>query len=124
LSLEGASAADLGSERKSRMTSVENTSSSQPKKSQLEEFDVVILGGRTGSTVAAWTFAAEGKRVARTLISQRSRVAICLILFGVIPTCLCSQETADGKQHASLLLHVLLTPDTSDSRKYPLSQAT
>jgi hypothetical protein len=29
------------------MTSVENTSSSQPKKSQLEEFDVVILGGRT-----------------------------------------------------------------------------
>ena len=46
------------------MTNVENTSSSQPKKSQLEEFDVVILGGGTGSTVAAWTFAAEGKRVA------------------------------------------------------------
>jgi pyruvate/2-oxoglutarate dehydrogenase complex dihydrolipoamide dehydrogenase (E3) component len=34
------------------------------KKSQLEEFDLVILGGGTGSTVAAWTFAAEGKRVA------------------------------------------------------------
>ena len=33
-------------------------------KSQPEEFDVVILGGGTGSTVAAWTFAAEGKRVA------------------------------------------------------------
>lgn len=31
---------------------------------QPEEFDVVILGGGTGSTVAAWTFAAEGKRVA------------------------------------------------------------
>ncbi|HEY1939659.1 MAG TPA: FAD-dependent oxidoreductase [Candidatus Angelobacter sp.] len=29
-----------------------------------EEFDVVILGGGTGSTVAAWTFAGEGKRVA------------------------------------------------------------
>jgi pyruvate/2-oxoglutarate dehydrogenase complex dihydrolipoamide dehydrogenase (E3) component len=29
-----------------------------------EEFDLVILGGGTGSTVAAWTFAAEGKRVA------------------------------------------------------------
>ena len=29
-----------------------------------EEFDVVILGGGTGSTVAAWTLAGEGKRVA------------------------------------------------------------
>ena len=34
------------------------------KKSQPEEFDLVILGGGTGSTVAAWTFAPEGKRVA------------------------------------------------------------
>src|SRR3979411_3195549 len=34
------------------------------KKSQPEEFDLVILGGGTGSTLAAWTFAAEGKRVA------------------------------------------------------------
>jgi pyruvate/2-oxoglutarate dehydrogenase complex dihydrolipoamide dehydrogenase (E3) component len=29
-----------------------------------EEYDLVILGGGTGSTVAAWTFASEGKRVA------------------------------------------------------------
>jgi len=29
-----------------------------------EEFDVVILGGGTGGTVAAWTFASEGRRVA------------------------------------------------------------
>jgi len=42
-----------------------STSSIQiPKKTQLEEFDVVILGGGTGSTIAAWTFASEGKRVA------------------------------------------------------------
>jgi pyruvate/2-oxoglutarate dehydrogenase complex dihydrolipoamide dehydrogenase (E3) component len=34
------------------------------KKSQPEEFDLVILGGGTGSTVAAWTFAGEGKQVA------------------------------------------------------------
>ena len=34
------------------------------KKSQPEDFDLVILGGGTGSTVAAWTFAGEGKRVA------------------------------------------------------------
>src|SRR3989442_987305 len=46
------------------MNSLENTLSSQPsKKPQLEEFDVVILGGGTGSTIAAWTFAAEGKSV-------------------------------------------------------------
>jgi pyruvate/2-oxoglutarate dehydrogenase complex dihydrolipoamide dehydrogenase (E3) component len=29
-----------------------------------EEFDIVILGGGTGATLAAWTFAGEGKRVA------------------------------------------------------------
>jgi pyruvate/2-oxoglutarate dehydrogenase complex dihydrolipoamide dehydrogenase (E3) component len=34
------------------------------KKSRPEEFDLVILGGGTGSTIAAWTFAVEGKRVA------------------------------------------------------------
>jgi pyruvate/2-oxoglutarate dehydrogenase complex dihydrolipoamide dehydrogenase (E3) component len=47
------------------MKPTESTSSSQElKKTQPEEFDVVILGGGTGSTVAAWTFAGEGKRVA------------------------------------------------------------
>src|SRR3979411_2126063 len=48
------------------MKSTETTSSSAQvlKKSQPEEFDLVILGGGTGSTVAAWTFAGEGKRVA------------------------------------------------------------
>ena len=51
------------SERKSRMKSLENTPS-VPKKGQLEEFDLVILGGGTGATLAAWTFASEGKRVA------------------------------------------------------------
>jgi pyruvate/2-oxoglutarate dehydrogenase complex dihydrolipoamide dehydrogenase (E3) component len=41
-------------------------SSSVPlaKESQVEDFDLLILGGGTGSTVAAWTFAGEGKRVA------------------------------------------------------------
>ena len=34
------------------------------KKSQPEDYDLVILGGGTGSTVAAWTFASEGKSVA------------------------------------------------------------
>jgi len=43
----------------------ENISTAQPAANGgLEEFDVLILGGGTGSTLAAWTFAAEGKRVA------------------------------------------------------------
>src|SRR5580692_10576905 len=47
------------------MKSTESTSSVQVlKKAQPEEFDLVILGGGTGSTIAAWTFAGEGKRVA------------------------------------------------------------
>src|SRR5277367_1803081 len=47
------------------MSSTTNTPSPQASKnSQPEDFDLVILGGGTGSTVAAWTFAAEGKRVA------------------------------------------------------------
>ena len=46
------------------MKTLENVSPQSSTKLQPEEFDVVILGGGTGSTVAAWTFAAEGKRVA------------------------------------------------------------
>jgi pyruvate/2-oxoglutarate dehydrogenase complex dihydrolipoamide dehydrogenase (E3) component len=41
-----------------------NLSAQVLKKTQPEEFDLVILGGGTGSTIAAWTFAGEGKRVA------------------------------------------------------------
>jgi pyruvate/2-oxoglutarate dehydrogenase complex dihydrolipoamide dehydrogenase (E3) component len=47
------------------MTRIESTSAAQVvKMTQPEEFDLVILGGGTGSTIAAWTFAGEGKRVA------------------------------------------------------------
>ncbi|HWZ26770.1 MAG TPA: FAD-dependent oxidoreductase [Verrucomicrobiae bacterium] len=46
------------------MNNTKNTSPAQtPKNTQPEEFDLVILGGGTGSTVAAWTFASEGKNV-------------------------------------------------------------
>jgi pyruvate/2-oxoglutarate dehydrogenase complex dihydrolipoamide dehydrogenase (E3) component len=34
------------------------------KKTDPEEYDLVILGGGTGSTIAAWTFAGQGQRVA------------------------------------------------------------
>src|ERR1700728_5103414 len=47
------------------MKRAESTSSPQAiEKTQPEDFDLVILGGGTGSTVAAWTFASEGRRVA------------------------------------------------------------
>jgi pyruvate/2-oxoglutarate dehydrogenase complex dihydrolipoamide dehydrogenase (E3) component len=47
------------------MRPTESASSPQIlKQSQPEEFDLLILGDGTGSTLAAWTFAAEGKRVA------------------------------------------------------------
>ncbi|MGH9618137.1 MAG: dihydrolipoyl dehydrogenase family protein [Bryobacteraceae bacterium] len=35
-----------------------------PAAPALEEYDLVILGGGTGSTLAAWTFAGQGQRVA------------------------------------------------------------
>jgi pyruvate/2-oxoglutarate dehydrogenase complex dihydrolipoamide dehydrogenase (E3) component len=47
------------------MKTIENTSSiPSPRKSTPEEYDLVILGGGTGSTIAAWTFAGQGQRVA------------------------------------------------------------
>jgi pyruvate/2-oxoglutarate dehydrogenase complex dihydrolipoamide dehydrogenase (E3) component len=53
------------SKGKSRMTRTDSISTPRVAKiTQPEEFDLVILGGGTGSTVAAWTFADEGKRVA------------------------------------------------------------
>jgi pyruvate/2-oxoglutarate dehydrogenase complex dihydrolipoamide dehydrogenase (E3) component len=41
-----------------------STSAQALTKMEPEEFDLVILGGGTGSTIAAWTFAGEGKHVA------------------------------------------------------------
>ncbi len=46
------------------MNTTEEFVSAQARKANIEEYDLVILGGGTGSTIAAWTFAAEGKRVA------------------------------------------------------------
>jgi pyruvate/2-oxoglutarate dehydrogenase complex dihydrolipoamide dehydrogenase (E3) component len=39
-------------------------SAQSSKKTDPEEYDLVILGGGTGSTIAAWTFAKQGQRVA------------------------------------------------------------
>src|ERR1700739_320807 len=46
------------------MNRMANVSSAQaPGKTDREEYYLVILGGGTGSTIAAWTFAGEGQRV-------------------------------------------------------------
>jgi len=47
------------------MNTMEEVSSAQSNTgSKLEEYDLVILGDGTGSTLAAWTFAGRGQRVA------------------------------------------------------------
>jgi pyruvate/2-oxoglutarate dehydrogenase complex dihydrolipoamide dehydrogenase (E3) component len=45
-------------------TQVDVAPASSRKGTEPEDYDLVILGGGTGSTVAAWTFAAQGQRVA------------------------------------------------------------
>jgi pyruvate/2-oxoglutarate dehydrogenase complex dihydrolipoamide dehydrogenase (E3) component len=40
------------------------SSNRQTEKPPLEDYDLVILGGGTGATIAAWTFASGGKRAA------------------------------------------------------------
>ncbi len=45
------------------MSDKQTNSSGSTSKAQPEEFDIVILGGGTGATLAAWTLAGEGKRV-------------------------------------------------------------
>jgi len=58
---------DIGCrEGKKRMNTIDKPSLSSlvDGDAELEEFDIVILGGGTGATLAAWTFASEGKRVA------------------------------------------------------------
>src|SRR5262249_13114698 len=46
------------------MQTTEKIPSASIRKTETEDYDLVILGGGTGSTVAAWTFAGDGKRVA------------------------------------------------------------
>src|ERR1700730_7409386 len=44
---------------------MQNTETAQPARQiTAEEYHLVILGGGTGGTIAAWTFAGQGQRVA------------------------------------------------------------
>src|SRR5207237_10883320 len=81
------------------MKSMKNTSSAQVlKKTQPEEFDLVILGGGTGSTIAAWTFAGQGQRVA---VIERKYIG------GSCPNiaCLPSQNIIHSAKVASYFRH-------------------
>src|SRR5262249_34335572 len=56
---------DLPEEKRSMEKTTEKISPAKSiRKTVAEDYDLVILGGGTGSTVAAWTFASEGKHVA------------------------------------------------------------
>ena len=46
-----------------------NSSAQLKKKTDIEEYDLVVLGSGTGSKIAAWTTAEQGKRVA--LVERR-----------------------------------------------------
>src|SRR2546421_12920159 len=90
------------------MKRTESTLSAQVlKKTQPEEFDLVILGGGTGSTIAAWTFGGEGKHVA---VVERKYIG------GSCPNnpCLPSQKNIHNPKIASLFSRskeIRLTPE-------------
>lgn len=67
-----------------------------------EEFDVVMLGGGTGSTLAAWTFAAEGKRVAvvdRKYIGGSCPNIACLPSKNIIHSAKVASYVRESKQY-------------------------
>src|ERR1700740_1551993 len=64
-------------------------------KTQPEEFDLLSLGGGTGSTIAAWTFAGEGKRVA--VVDRKYLGGSCPNI-----ACLPSKNIVHGAKVASL----------------------
>jgi choline dehydrogenase-like flavoprotein len=79
---------------------------------QPEEFDLVILGGGTGSTVAAWTFAGEGKRVAvidRKYIGGSCPNIACLPSKNIIHSC--HQREGSPAVRAGALSNGLLSSD-------------
>ncbi len=69
-------------------------SAQSPKDTKLEEYDLVILGGGTGSTIAAWTFAKEGQRV--TVVDRKYIGGSCPNI-----ACLPSKNIIHGAKVAS-----------------------
>src|ERR1700724_2713605 len=101
------------------MNRTESTSSTKIlKKAQPEEFDLVILGGGTGSTVAAWTFASEGKQVAvvdRKYIGGACPNIACLPSKNIIPSAKVASYFRRGKEFG--IAHDGFTIDMSGVRE-------
>src|ERR1700721_325985 len=71
----------------------------------LEVYDVVILGGGTGSTVAAWTFASQGQRVAvieRKYIGGSCPNIACLPSKNILHTARVASYFRRGKEFGML----------------------
>jgi pyruvate/2-oxoglutarate dehydrogenase complex dihydrolipoamide dehydrogenase (E3) component len=76
-----------------------------PGRIDAEEYDLVILGGGTGSTIAAWTFAAEGKRVAvidRKYIGGSCPNIACLPSKNIIHSAKVASHFRRGKEFGTL----------------------
>jgi pyruvate/2-oxoglutarate dehydrogenase complex dihydrolipoamide dehydrogenase (E3) component len=103
-----------------------NPSSSEvPSNPKPENFDVVILGGGTGSTVAAWTFAGEGKRgavVDRKYIGGSCPNTACLPSKNIIHSAKIASYFRRGKEfgimHEGFTIHM---PGVRDRKRKMVS---
>ena len=94
------------------MTNTENATATQAiQNTDVEEFDLIILGGGTGSTIAAWTFAGQGQRVA---VIERKYIG------GSCPNiaCLPSKNII----HSAKVASYFRRSESSASRKGPASE--
>ncbi len=84
------------------MSIMEDVSSAPSvSKNAPEEYDLVILGGGTGSTIAAWTFAEQGQRVAvidRKYIGGSCPNIACLPSKNIIHSAKVASYFAAGKE--------------------------
>ena len=96
------------------MTPTESASSAQVlKKMQPEQYDLVILGDGTGSTLAAWTFASDGKRVAvveRKFIGGSCPNIACLPSKNIIDSAKIATCAPAAAARISRLIETALTP--------------
>src|SRR5215475_8654628 len=72
-----------------------------PKKTDAEEYDLVVLGSGTGSKIAAWTTALEGKRVAlieRKYIGGSCHNIACLPSKNIIHSAKVASYVRRGKE--------------------------
>jgi pyruvate/2-oxoglutarate dehydrogenase complex dihydrolipoamide dehydrogenase (E3) component len=85
-----------------------------------EDFDVVILGGGTGATLAAWTFASQGQRVAvieRKYIGGSCPNIACLPSKHVIQSARVSAYVRRGREFGAIADHFRVDMPAVRARK-------